>query len=90
MWMGWLSSAFYLSSRLSQLYKNWSRKCCEGLSATMFLCAISANVRRAAAGCPPCSRARRTPSRRQMRQPSDTWVPRLHATWSGFSKTGVR
>mmetsp|Transcript_11659 Transcript_11659/g.35002 ORF Transcript_11659/g.35002 Transcript_11659/m.35002 type:complete len:373 (-) Transcript_11659:485-1603(-) len=42
--MGWLSSVFYLLSRTSQLYKNWSRKCCEGLSMSMFLCAISANT----------------------------------------------
>lgn len=45
MFLGWLSSLFYLSSRLSQLYKTWSRKCCEGLSTSMFLCAISANIR---------------------------------------------
>lgn len=43
-WLGWTSSAFYLSSRSSQLYKNWSRSCCEGLSLSMFLCAISANI----------------------------------------------
>lgn len=43
-WLGWMSGAFYLSSRTSQLYKNWSRSCCEGLSLSMFLCAISANI----------------------------------------------
>ena len=52
MFLGWLSSFFYLSSRLSQLYKNWSRKCCEGLSLSMFLCAISANIRYADASNP--------------------------------------
>lgn len=46
MWLGYISSLFYLSSRLSQLYKNWARKCTEGLSVAMFLMAISANVRK--------------------------------------------
>ncbi len=44
-WLGYVSSFFYLSSRMSQLYKNWARKCTEGLSVAMFLMAISANVR---------------------------------------------
>lgn len=42
--LGWTSSGFYLSSRVSQVYKNWSRKCTEGLSLAMFMCAISANI----------------------------------------------
>ena len=44
-WLGYVSSVFYLSSRLSQIYKNYARKCTEGLSVAMFLMAISANVR---------------------------------------------
>jgi PQ loop repeat len=44
-WLGYISSVFYLSSRLSQIYKNYMRKCTEGLSVAMFLMAISANVR---------------------------------------------
>ena len=44
MWLGYISSVFYLSSRLSQIFKNYMRKCTEGLSVAMFLMAISANV----------------------------------------------
>lgn len=44
MWLGYISSVFYLSSRMSQIYKNFMRKCTEGLSVAMFLMAISANV----------------------------------------------
>lgn len=43
-WFGYISSVFYLSSRMSQIYKNFMRKCTEGLSVAMFLMAISANV----------------------------------------------
>ncbi|GFH08101.1 uncharacterized protein HaLaN_03012, partial [Haematococcus lacustris] len=39
----------YLTSRLSQIYKNWSRKSAEGLSVIMFVFTISANL------CTGCS-----------------------------------
>lgn len=42
--IGWVSSFFYLGSRLSQIYKNWSRQSAEGLSLAMFVCAVSANM----------------------------------------------
>lgn len=42
--IGWSSSGFYLGSRLSQIWKNHSRRSAEGLSLAMFACAISANV----------------------------------------------
>ncbi len=42
--IGWASSVFYLGSRVSQIYKNFSRKSAEGLSLAMFGCAIAANV----------------------------------------------
>lgn len=42
--LGWASSAFYLGSRCSQIYKNWRRKSAEGLSMAMFGCAIAANI----------------------------------------------
>eukprot|EP00891_Asterochloris_glomerata_P000002 jgi/Astpho2/2/Aster-07461 len=42
--IGWTSSGFYLSSRLSQIWKNWCRKSAEGLSMAMFACAIAANL----------------------------------------------
>ena len=42
--IGWTSSGFYLGSRLSQIYKNWSRHSAEGLSIAMFGCAITANI----------------------------------------------
>ncbi len=42
--VGWVSSVFYLGSRLAQIYKNWSRQSAEGLSIAMFVCAITANI----------------------------------------------
>ena len=42
--LGWASSAFYLGSRVSQIWKNWRRRSAEGLSLAMFGCAIAANV----------------------------------------------
>lgn len=42
--IGWSSSGFYLGSRLSQIWKNYSRHSAEGLSLAMFACAITANV----------------------------------------------
>lgn len=42
--IGWASSVFYLGSRVSQIYKNFSRKSAEGLSLAMFGCAIAANI----------------------------------------------
>jgi hypothetical protein len=41
--MGWISSALYLTSRLPQVYKNYSRGSVEGLSWLMFLCAFLGN-----------------------------------------------
>lgn len=42
--IGWVSSFFYLGSRVAQIYKTWSRQSAEGLSLAMFTCAITANV----------------------------------------------
>ena len=42
--VGWSSSGFYLGSRLSQIWKNYSRHSAEGLSLAMFACAITANI----------------------------------------------
>ena len=42
--IGWSSSGFYLGSRLSQIWKNYSRASAEGLSLAMFACAITANI----------------------------------------------
>lgn len=42
--IGWISSALYLSSRMSQLLKNRSRKSAEGLSLGMVGCAMMANL----------------------------------------------
>ena len=38
-----MSSCLYLSSRMSQIHKNWSRHTAEGLAYAMFICSISAN-----------------------------------------------
>ncbi|KAL6761207.1 hypothetical protein V8C86DRAFT_2433049 [Haematococcus lacustris] len=46
---GYCSMVLYLTSRLSQIYKNWSRKSAEGLSVIMFVFTISANL------CTGCS-----------------------------------
>ncbi|KXZ42023.1 hypothetical protein GPECTOR_220g471 [Gonium pectorale] len=42
--MGYLSTCFYLASRVSQIRKNLERKSTEGLSQIMFLLTISANL----------------------------------------------
>ena len=42
--LGWLSSGFYLTSRVSQIHKNWQRRATEGLSLSMFACTIVANL----------------------------------------------
>lgn len=42
--LGWISSFFYLISRVSQIYKNWQRRATEGLSLSMFACTIVANL----------------------------------------------
>eukprot|EP01018_Ginkgo_biloba_P007261 Gb_17574 [translate_table: standard] len=42
--LGWASSGLYLSSRVSQLLKNRSRKSAEGLSLGMIACAAMANL----------------------------------------------
>jgi len=42
--LGWISSVLYLSSRVSQLLKNRSRKSTEGLSLGMVGCAILGNL----------------------------------------------
>lgn len=41
--LGYCSSVLYLVSRLSQIWKNYSRSSAEGLAISMFLCAIAAN-----------------------------------------------
>lgn len=41
--LGYCSSLLYLTSRLSQIYKNHKRQSAEGLAISMFLCAIAAN-----------------------------------------------
>lgn len=41
---GYCSTCLYLSSRTSQIYKNWSRKSAEGLSVVMFIFTICANL----------------------------------------------
>ncbi|KAJ9534351.1 hypothetical protein QJQ45_016048 [Haematococcus lacustris] len=46
---GYCSMVLYLTSRLSQIHKNWSRKSAEGLSVIMFVFTISANL------CTGCS-----------------------------------
>ncbi|KAJ9534257.1 hypothetical protein QJQ45_006961 [Haematococcus lacustris] len=46
---GYCSMVLYLTSRMSQIYKNWSRKSAEGLSVIMFVFTISANL------CTGCS-----------------------------------
>ena len=42
--VGYASSVFYLGSRLSQIYKNHSRRSCEGLAMSMFFTAACANI----------------------------------------------
>ena len=42
--LGWTSSVFYLLSRVSQIYKNWSRGATEGLSLHMFGAIVTANM----------------------------------------------
>lgn len=40
----WISATLYLTSRLPQIWKNWSRKSCEGLSVLLFLFAFMGNI----------------------------------------------
>ncbi|KAK9824417.1 hypothetical protein WJX72_010131 [[Myrmecia] bisecta] len=42
--IGYISSCFYLCSRVSQIVRNFSRKSAEGLALSMFACAITANL----------------------------------------------
>jgi uncharacterized protein with PQ loop repeat len=42
--IGYVSSVLYLMSRMSQIYKNWSRKSSEGLAIAMFMMAMCANL----------------------------------------------
>ncbi|KAK9792702.1 hypothetical protein WJX73_007317 [Symbiochloris irregularis] len=42
--IGYLSTAFYLGSRVSQIFKNWQRQSAEGLAISMFMFAIAANT----------------------------------------------
>eukprot|EP01134_Creolimax_fragrantissima_P004521 CFRG4521T1 len=42
--LGWASSILYVVSRLPQLYKNWARKSCEGLSVWMFFFGVIGNA----------------------------------------------
>ena len=41
--VGWVSSAFYMGSRVSQIVKNAQRRSAEGLALSMFVAAICAN-----------------------------------------------
>ena len=41
--LGYISCVLYLTSRLSQIYKNAQRHSAEGLASSMFLCAVAAN-----------------------------------------------
>lgn len=50
--MGWVSSAFYIGSRVSQIVKNAQRRSAEGLALSMFVAAICANCFYGA-GVPP-------------------------------------
>lgn len=42
--LGYVSAAAYLKSRVSQILKNWARGDADGLSISMFLCAICGNL----------------------------------------------
>ena len=42
--LAYMSCILYLFSRISQIYKNWKRKSADGLSASMFATAVSANL----------------------------------------------
>jgi hypothetical protein len=42
--LGWVMTAIYFSSRLPQIWTNYQRGSVEGLSAVMFLLAITGNV----------------------------------------------
>jgi uncharacterized protein with PQ loop repeat len=42
--LGYISSFLYILSRVSQIYKNHTRKSVEGLSTAMFSCAVCANI----------------------------------------------
>lgn len=42
--VGYFSSALYLISRISQIYKNAARRSAEGLASSMFVFAMSANI----------------------------------------------
>ena len=42
--LGYISSFFYLLSRVSQIFKNWQLSATEGLSLSMFACTITANL----------------------------------------------
>lgn len=42
--LGYCSSVLYLTSRLSQIWKNYKRGSAEGLAISMFLTAICANT----------------------------------------------
>jgi len=44
MTIGWISAAFYLTSRLPQIWKNFRRRSTEGLSWVMFLMAVLGNT----------------------------------------------
>ncbi len=50
--VGWVSSAFYVGSRVSQIVKNTQRRSAEGLSMSMFMAAIVANLLYGAGGPP--------------------------------------
>ncbi|KAJ1526479.1 hypothetical protein HK096_011610, partial [Nowakowskiella sp. JEL0078] len=40
----WLCTILYLTSRLPQIYKNFIRQTCDGLSVAMFVCAAMGNL----------------------------------------------
>jgi hypothetical protein len=46
--LAWTCTALYLSSRIPQIYLNYTRKTCQGLAIVMFLCALVGNVTYAA------------------------------------------
>jgi len=42
--LGWVSSCFYVGSRVAQIRKNWQRQSTEGVASTMFMFAIMGNL----------------------------------------------
>ena len=42
--LGYASCLLYLTSRVSQIYRNWRRQSVEGLAMSMFFFAVAANT----------------------------------------------